>query len=171
MLCIALLSTRTSHLVAFVDWAEQSCPKTIFKGWWNYRCQTADAAPILYRGLARGPEETRSVLKIPKGKKNLDRYRLQKTAYFTNKYLSIWGHMKAQVLPFHMGTVAPFAKGSDWVRDQNLELLWYTPEPLKNRFEKYLFGYKKFKNFGSADSPESPLQDEVWKPTQLWEMA
>ena len=25
-----------------------------------------------------------------------------KIAYFTNKYLSIWGHMKAIAMPFHM---------------------------------------------------------------------
>ena len=34
--------------------------------------------------------------------KKLKQVQGQKIAYFTNKYLSIWGHMKALVLPFHM---------------------------------------------------------------------
>ena len=62
------------------------------------RCEIAPVSCVFNVG--------KSTVRYTRGK-SFRQLQGSKIAYFTNKYFSIWGHMKALVFPFHMRYCGP----------------------------------------------------------------
>ena len=90
---------------------------------------------------------------------------------FYQIYSSYWGQMKALGIFFQLG-YGSLNSIKEWLSDRpkcgcNL----VDPRATQKYAWKYLFAWKNSEFFESANSPDSPLSDEVWYSIQLQEMA